>query len=69
MYVLQVFLEPSVTAHSNTVLKKCILGIPYEMVFHEETACSLHCLIEGILNNACKNPKNVKYWNIRYVYC
>lgn len=68
-YVLQVFLEPSVTTHSNTVLENSILGIPDEMVFNKETDCSVHCLIEGILNNACKSLKNVEHGNIRYMYC
>lgn len=50
-------------------VKKVYTRIPDEMVFNKETDCSLHGLIEGILNNACKNLKNVEYGNIRYMYC
>lgn len=69
MNVLQVFLKSSVTMHPNTMLEKCILGIPNEIVFNKETDCSLHCLIEGIPNNECKNLKNVEYGNMRYAHC
>lgn len=69
IHVLQLDLETSVTKQFNTMLKKCILRIPDEMVFNKETVCSLHYFIEGIMNDAYKNLKNVHNGNIRYVYC